>query len=301
MNYTGKMWVSHMGTNSIKREMKTGELIAEIRVELSADIKREKVVVVVEGKSDTAFFKEKVSPNVIIAEVGDGKKKDEVEKTVKDLNKKRVIGICDRDYQQIQETQRIFYYDYCNLEMMLIANDDAMCQITGEFYRGTLTFKELREKILCELKWLSVFRKYRDENLPADKDKQKEWNVNFKEISIPNMIDINGVFQQIIAEQEVDAHSDGFIQSHPVEYQQILQRYNVTSDQLQDLLMVTQGHDFVKCFEYFCSAASSPAPRKGAVEHSLRCAYRMSDFQQTALYAELKAYEGKTSLSILSA
>lgn len=287
-----------MGTNSILHCIKKERLISQVRARLSADIARKEVFVVVEGESDVAFFKAKAASNTTLVPTMGKSRADEV---VGHFTENRVIGICDRDYQQIQGTQRIFYYDYCNLEMMLIANDDAMCQITGEFYRGTLTFKELREKILCELKWLSVFRKYRDEHLPADKDKQKEWNVNFKEISIPNMIDINGVFQQTIAEQEVDAHSDGFIQSHPAEYQQILQQYNVTSDQLQNLLLITQGHDFVKAFEYFCGAVSSPAPRKGAVEHSLRCAYRMSDFQQTALYSDLKAYERSTNLSILSA
>lgn len=281
-----------MAVNSIWDNMDKDSIINEIRSMISYP-GNQSTFVVVEGPDDSAFFNDKLSAKTELVESFSGKKG--VKEIVEYFHKKQVIGVCDRDYQQPENEERIFYYDYCCLEMMLVANDDVMRQLGGEFYRGSLSAQQLREKILHELKWISVFRKLNSE---------KGWNVRFgsnSQFPVPNILDESKSFQLSEAKKIINQRNASFIDTHSAEYAQVQEAWQNDPDDLVSLLHITQGHDFVSCFKCFCTDDTKKAPASDSVEHSLRCAYRMTDFQQTALYAELKAYEGKTSLSILSA
>lgn len=249
--------------------------------------------VVVEGEDDIAFLNDKLSSGAEIVESFGGK--DGVKEIVGFFQKKQVIGVCDRDYEQFSNNSNIFYYDYCCLEMMLIANDEVMGQLRGEYYRGSLSAQQLREKILLELKWLSVFRKLNSQN---------NWNVKFgshSQFPVSNIIDDSKKFQLNEAENVINQRNNNYIVNHPIEYAQVQLAWRNDPRDLVSLLQITQGHDFVKCFKCFCSNNGRKEPASDSVEHSLRCAYRMSDFQQTQLYSELKTYENQTNLCILSA
>lgn len=57
-----------MGKNSIQSNLTKDDLIAEIRLTLGADFKREHTVIIVEGEDDISFFYGKLSSNVDIRE-----------------------------------------------------------------------------------------------------------------------------------------------------------------------------------------------------------------------------------------
>lgn len=57
-----------MGKNSIQNNLTKDDLIAEIRLTLGADFKREHTVIIVEGEDDISFFNGKLSSNVDIRE-----------------------------------------------------------------------------------------------------------------------------------------------------------------------------------------------------------------------------------------
>ncbi len=250
------------------------------------------VFVVVEGPDDCSFFKSKLSSQTELIESFSGKRG--VKEIVSHFQKKQVIGICDRDYQQVTNGNGIFYYDDCCLEMMLIANDEVMEQLWSNFYRGTLSAQQLRLTILQELKWISVFRKKNAEN---------NWGVKFgskTHFPVSKVFDSNQNFQLQEAEQIIDLQNQNFIANHPNEYAEVQNAWRNPPNDLASLLQITQGHDFVSCFKLFCNDGSKKAPASDAVENSLRCAYRMSDFQRTCLYADLKTYEQQENLCILA-
>lgn len=63
-----------MGKNSIQSNLTKDDLIAEIRLTLGADFKREHTVIIVEGEDDISFFNGKLSSNVDIRESFSGKR-----------------------------------------------------------------------------------------------------------------------------------------------------------------------------------------------------------------------------------
>lgn len=85
-----------MGKNSIQSNLTKDDLIAEIRLTLGADFKREHTVIIVEGEDDISFFNGKLSSNVDIRESFSGKRG--VLEIVSLFSDSRVIGVCDVDY-----------------------------------------------------------------------------------------------------------------------------------------------------------------------------------------------------------
>ncbi len=271
--------------------MDKDDVINEIQLQLSHP-GNQSVFVVVEGQDDCLFFKLKLSSQTELIESYSGKKG--VKEIVSYFQKKQVIGICDRDYQQVTNGNGIFYYDNCCLEMMIIANDEAMGQLWADFYDGALSPQQLRQTILQELKWISVFRKKNAEN---------NWGVNFgskTHFPVPKVFDNHQNFQLQTAEQIIDRQNRNFIANHPNEYAVVQNAWRNDPNDLNSLLQITQGHDFVSCFKLFCTDNSKKAPASDAVEHSLRCAFHMTQFEQTDLYADLKTYEQHENLCILA-
>ena len=62
-----------MGANSIHSNLSKDDIIADIRLTLSADFEHEKIVIVVEGEDDIVFFNGKLHPDVDIHESFSGK------------------------------------------------------------------------------------------------------------------------------------------------------------------------------------------------------------------------------------
>ena len=277
-----------MAANSIWENMEKDDIINEIQLMINYP-DNQSVFVVVEGEDDIAFFPDLLSPDVELVESFSGK--EGVKEIVMHFSKPQVIGVCDRDYQQSATEPRIFYYDNSCLEMMLIVSDVVMNRLRSGFYRGSLSSQELRQTILKELKWLSVFRKLNSHN---------GWGVNFKGFPINNVIK-NERFQLVEAENTINKRSKDYITNHPTEYAQVKSEWQTYPDTVADLLLITQGHDFINAFKAFCTVQGRRAPAQDAVACSLRCAYRMDDFKTTALYRDLKAYEERCHLQILSA
>ena len=113
----------------------------------------------------------------------------------------RVIGIRDRDYQIAPISDKIFYYDYGCMEMMIIRNDDVFKNLCAEYYRGEDSIQQLRIDILKELKYLSVIRMYNERETWGKKLKgvsiSSAWNgieKMDKEIILNKINQINDVF-----------------------------------------------------------------------------------------------------------
>lgn len=279
-----------MRTNSIRSNLNKEDIIADIRLTLSADLKHQKIVVVVEGEDDIVFLKSKFRPNVDIYESYSGK--CGVKEIVTHFSNNRVIGICDRDYDQQSQCPQLFWYDFSCLEMMLISNDVVFAQVCDTYYHGEFKSAEVRFKVLSDLKWLSCCRK-----LSAEKG----WNIRFNGISISKTfnqetekLDISALISQL------SKSNSGF-----KEDQERLQVINAECDKdhlMEQYFFITQGHDFLHYFHACCISrhhTKRKLPGVNELFRSLVCTYRKEDFMNSTLYRELSEYETRYKLTIL--
>lgn len=279
-----------MGQNSIRENLTKEDIIADIRMTLAADFEHKKSIVIVEGEDDITFFNGKLSSDVDLHESFSGK--TGVEEIVNSFSDDRVIGIRDRDYDPISSNPRIFYYDHCCLEMMLISDDSAFNTYCYGYYRGTKKPCILRGELLTDLATISLYRKL---------SVTQGWSINFKGIDFSKAFDSNtgklnipAIIGQI---KTINTADPEMIRGHLSTIETEVQSLSDESD----YLLITQGHDFIHYFHQVC-LHSTPQKRNspGAREmyRSLVCAYRLSDLQNTYLHQEIIDYQTSVGRNI---
>lgn len=272
-----------MGQNSIRCNLSKEDIIAEIRLTLSADFEHKKGIVVVEGEDDILFFNGKLHPDVDLRESFSGK--CGVEEIVCYFSDDRVIGICDIDYDSRSTCPQILYYDYSCLEMMLISNNSVFSSFFYAYYQGSKSPQEIRQQILSNLKWLSLYRKLSSNN---------SWGVRFCGLSIAKAfnqndqtIDITNLLGQI------HTINPGLI-SHNREQLGLLSEACRGEYALEQYLLITQGHDFLYCFQALCEASKRSKGKSPSVEELFRallCSCHRENFFEFELYQSLISYQ----------
>ena len=279
-----------MGNNSIRSNLTKDYIISDLRLSISDDIYKEKVFVVVEGEKDINFFNALLNKqNVVIYESYDGK--NGVTEIVNNffLKNDHVIGIRDRDYTDEEQLLKVYFYDNCCLEMMIVECEDVFESIYSEFYKGNMSSKELYHKILQELCFFSLIRMYNE---------KYGWGINLKAISIYNMfikasLSINN--KKIV--EEINKGTGGTIDKNKLE---MIENKREELTLCEELLKITQGHDFSNLFAVFCNMHRRKHISGEVVEIALRCSYRNEDFKHTMLYNKLVEYQRKIGIEIVS-
>ncbi len=261
-----------MSTNSILDNLTSDDMISTIKLEIGADVKKEKTFLVVEGKDDKKFLKYLVKENVVICESYSGKKGIE-EILAKFKNNKKIIGIRDRDYEKRKLDNRIFFYDFCNIEMMIINDNNVFERICCEYYEGKMNYIELRKNILQNLLLISILRKKNEEE-------KKMWNFN----GINYDMDENGK----IAEESLFFDLQTINPSKPknefvFSFAKIIK--------YEELLNITNGHDFIKTFIKYCKKENGKNINEKNLLEVLRCTFTKESFKRTALYKDIKCYQ----------
>lgn len=277
-----------MAINSIKDNLTKEFIISDIKLCIGADIKKEKIYLLVEGEDDIKFLKTFLSDNVYISESYSGKSGVEciVDEVFPDDN--RIIGICDRDYSIENHSYKIFYYDYNCMEMMILSNDHVFQKLCAEYYKGKTPVKQLRINLLKKLKYLSIIRMCNERN---------GWRKNFKAVNL------NTVWDKI--EKELNnneiinkINNSSTIGFNNTELQQIEQEYEKEWNE-EEYFFYTQGHDFTTLYALICSQHNkNKGPRYDEIESSLRVGFSENDFMRTKLYDELIKYEHKNKVVI---
>lgn len=244
----------------------------------------------VEGADDISFLNGKLHQSTDIQESFSGKLG--VFEIVAHFSDDRVIGICDTDYDAPNTCPQIFYYDYSCLEMMMVSNIFAFSQIFFTYYHGEEKPQEVRLQLITNLKWLSICRKLSAEN---------GWGINFKGLSISNAFNpTTRKLETANLLSQINKLNPGYIPAHRTHLNQISQTCLQELDQ-EDLLKITQGHDFLAYFQALCASAPFRGKTAGVTElaHSLICSYRNGDFATSVLYKNLLEYQITYSLNIL--
>lgn len=280
-----------MGTNSVRANLTKDDIISEIKLSLGADIKKELTFMLVEGLDDIRFWKNMASESVVLLESFSGK--TGILEIIQDYfdSEPQVIGVRDKDYESGIIYPKIFYYDYSCMEIMFIRNDEAFDSIYSEYYDGPLPASELKEIILLQLKYLSLIRKYNEIN---------GWGIKIDGISIFNIFDMSAKkidIQRIIL--KLNEINNNYFVKNPDKLN-LINCENKENLKYEELLFITQGHDFISLFTVFCLKPKGKAVSDKNIVSSLRCAFRKSDFVNTLLLSKLIEYEKKHSLRIVS-
>lgn len=265
-----------MGTNSIKSNLTKDSIISDIKLLLGADINKENIYVVVEGDDDIKFLSRFFNSNVTIYESFSGKTGVEEIVNSKIISNPRVIGIRDKDYCNDFKSNKIFFYDRCCLEMMIIEFDKAFNCIYYEFYNGKMEPYKLKEHILTELLKVSQVRKYNEEN---------KMKINFKGLSFQSIID-----------DESKLNDDKFIKHieklNSGKYINFIDIINKLSYKDMDYMLdITNGHDFILLFKFYCDKrCDKNFANEKQISSVLRGSFSEEFLKETTLYKNVRDY-----------
>ncbi|WP_033163436.1 hypothetical protein [Sharpea azabuensis] len=264
-----------MGTNSIKANLTKDSIISDIKLLLGADVNKKNVFIVVEGDDDIKFLKGFMNNNVTIYESFSGKNGIEEIIDSNVICDSRVIGIRDKDYCKCTKNHRIFFYDRCCLEMMIIGFDESFDRIYNEYYQGELDAKELKKHILNELYKLSKIRKHNEEcNI----------GINFKGLSFISLIDNDGKLDEEKLIYGIEKINSG----KQYNFRDII--LNSEDVPINDLLDITNGHDFIAFFKVLCDKNCNQSVNDKGISSALRVSFNNELLQKTALYKTINDY-----------
>ena len=150
--------------DSIRENRTKEDFVAELGLLFNEDIDGSLCVVLVEGTDDVRFMENLLEDNVVCEEVPYGGKHgiDDIMKMEDPVvQKKEVIAIRDKDYIEVtQLPDRVFLYDGCCLETMILMN----CDIAEEFYKknynGCFEKDAYLVNIMRQLAPYSILRTY---------------------------------------------------------------------------------------------------------------------------------------------
>lgn len=272
-----------MATNSIIDNLNSRDIISTIKLEMGADINKQKVFLVVEGQDDKSFFKYFCNENVSVCESYSGKKG--IEEILQNFtSQNNILGVRDKDYEQRILDKRILFYDFCNIEMMFIKDDETFERLVCEHYKGDKKYTQLREEILHQLILISELRR-------TNEKEKKMWNfngINYEEIiNEDDKVNIKLLQEKLI---KING-SKKDIQTY------ILKKENEYS--YEELLNITNGHDFLKMISACCNKKNKVKINEKNIMDTLRKSFGKSNFRNTKLYSDLEKYQKENKIKIV--
>lgn len=271
--------------NSIKDKLDESDTVSEIILTLNHN--NTNVCVIVEGDDDQKLFRPLLSANVEVFQsfASCNGVNDIVQNHFR--GNKRVIGIRDKDYLSAPINEQCFFCDYCCAEMMIISTDNCFDRLYCYFYKtGQMNSDEVRIYCLERLEKLSKLRML---------NYTKGWGINFDGIkpSKHYKFDITNMNNEIVKalnimnpSNQIDAIRESFCNELP------------KCTNLQDYLLITNGHDFVNLF---CKVSNDSYGQASinSIETTLRGTFSIDDFKNTHLYNDLIAYQQTYGITIV--
>ena len=279
-----------MQNNSIRANLCKEDIISDIRMSLSADIRQEVCTMVVEGEDDLTFFTGKISSDVYIYESFSGKQG--VTEIMGFFTDSRVIGIQDRDYLHAPQYSSIHFYDYNCLEMMMVADTAAFENFCYTLYQGHYSPLDLRELIMKDLAPLSCYRKLNDQN---------SWGINFDGINFGTLCNSStGRLDYALLEKRIEQLNPQKASDIQSQWQDAA-NLSVGLSSLDDYLTITRGHDFLCYFHQICDHSKTRSvslPKAKELGKTLQCSYRLSDFKDSKLYQDISAEQSSFNRTV---
>jgi len=264
--------------DSIRENRTKEDILMEIQLEQSADIYNKKCFIIVEGSDDILFVKKIFCSNIICLESFNGK--SGVHEIIAEKNADNVIGIRDRDYlDEVFLPDRIFLYDHCCLEMMLLSNNIIAKSFYDVYYHGKWSDTDFLTNIMRQLSVYSVLRR---------KNEKEILHINFQKAGFGDIIDVHNETLDI---EELFRR---------VSQEELYAQCKVEADGLADefLWEITNGHDMCMYLGKL-SKSGHKSLGQADVRNFLIACYRKEDFKQTDLFKKILQYQRQFQLNFL--
>ena len=267
--------------DSIRENRTKEDVICEIQLELSEDIENTKSIILVEGSDDISFVKGVFDENVVAIESFSGV--HDVETLLEDpsLQMPNIIAIRDRDYMDTSMLmKKMFLYDCCCLELMLLNNSYITKRFYELYYRGS---KGQEDYIVHIMKCLAPFSMLRKKNAVEGN------HINFHKFGFGDLVKINEMFDmQVLFERAR--------QSETV-YEECVEEAGVLSD--GELWNITNGHDMCRYLGEVSKIGKANLGETG-VRKILLGMFRKEDFRNTELYQAISEYQEDNDVHFVS-
>lgn len=266
--------------DSIRQNRTKEDILTEIRMERAHDIFNEKCYIIVEGPDDVLFTKKMVCDNVVCLESFAGKTGLQEIIGENDMMKDDIIGIRDRDYMDETDLQdRIFLYDHCCLEMMLLAERVVAESFHQIYYKG---------RSQCDFFILNAMRKLSPYSILRRKNEKESLRIKFKKVNFGDLVDLESESLDVSA------------LFHRINEDERYNGCRQEADGLNDLALweITNGHD-ICMFLGRLSKSGKKHMSESDVRNILLATYRKEDFFKTQLCQSLLCYQRQKHLKFL--
>lgn len=263
----------------------------EIRLLFRHPLYKNKVIVIVEGKSDINLFRGLLNTQHVKLESFDGK--EPLLSAMIELNSEyenRIFAICDADYIHVEgeennyEAHSVFLTDHHDAEIMLINScalemyiDEYSSSETIEFLKSSL-FEIAMEAAysIGLIRWLNY---------------QEDLGLRFEGINFRSFVDIK--------QREISINEDDLVQevlrvstnlAHHVTADYLIDSIRRLRDENKCCLQINCGHDVTKIISMVYQknwASQDTNMNQRKVESALRIGFRVDEFIQTQLFIKL--------------
>ena len=263
--------------NSILDNLTPSDIISEIKLLMTAN--KDELFLLVEGLDDVKLFRPLFSEKVHLIKSGS---KTNVDNIVSAIKNNRIIGIRDKDYSKKPKLKRIFYCDFCCAEMMIISFKDCFERLYCDFYNGKELTQNLKLTILKQLEFISKLRMLNEQNT---------WNIKFDGIKVNRLYNKDIDIMNIGIVDEINKHNPSNILDKS--RLNLLHNLPVLTNE-NELLYITNGHDFIMLFSKICNECS--------LDQIVKClhgCFNQTIFSQTNLFQNIKKYQETNNYNIL--
>ena len=276
--------------------------ITEIRMSKNHPKTKNKVFILLEGKTDIKLFRNIFNHQSVYIEEIKGKEK--IIKALGILQNEgfiKIFGIKDADFDNLEDIRyehiNLFLTDCADMEIQMIeslafeslVNEYAHQNCYHEFLNN------LKDKLYSETLIMGYLRWFNEKKFKEEKSyllRFKGLNFNhFIEVSKCNItINREKFFSELIKHSHSDLSNDDLLDS--------IENLKAISD---NYLQICNGHDITKLLTYLFNHKENSDKSNvnyERIEEALRLSYNFDNFQQTSLYKNINNWQQKYQIQV---
>ena len=260
----------------------------EIRLSKNHPSVKDKVFVLLEGKTDIKLFRNIFNPDkTYITQINGKEKLKQALEILQNEGYSKIFGIKDSDFDNLEhityENINLFITDYTDMEIHMIESS-AFESIINEFASEScykIFLNNLKENLYNETISIGYIRWF-NEKLSK--------SINFKRLNYENFInksecnisiDLNKLINEVVNISSLNKQ----------EIENEIKNLKLISD---DYLQICNGHDITKILAYLLNYQGNSDKtniKQERIEEALRLSYSFNDFQKTILYNNLDNWQ----------
>ena len=260
----------------------------EIRLSKNHPSVKDKVFVLLEGKTDIKLFRNIFNPDkTYITQINGKEKLKQALEILQNEGYSKIFGIKDSDFDNLEhityENINLFITDYADMEIHMIESS-AFESIINEFASENcyeIFLDNLKENLYNETISIGYIRWF-NEKLSK--------SINFKRLNYENFInksecnisiDLNKLINEVVNISSLNKQ----------EIENEIKNLKLISD---DYLQICNGHDITKILAYLLNHQGNSDKtniKQERIEEALRLSYSFNDFQKTILYNNLDNWQ----------